>query len=163
MSNKFHFKIFFNFISLLMLSNALITSNLSAANVSNILPISFGTIIADPFGDIIEIDASAGFSTPHMLTAGNTIGTNGNSGRITVFSDIPGQIISLVYPVTVTLTNGGDTITIDGIQARSDFLAVSAVMGEIDFHMGGLLHIDPGQAENNYSGTITVTVNITNP
>lgn len=133
------------------------------AFISSVEPISFGTIIADPLGDVIEIDASSGPAVPILLTAGNAIVTGGTSGRISVYSDIPGQMISLVYPVSFTITQGANTMTIDGIMARSQFFATSTAVGDIHFYVGGLLHVNFGQSSHAYSGTMTVTVDIVNP
>lgn len=133
------------------------------AFISSVESISFGTIIADPLGDVVEIDASSGPTVPILLTAGNAIVTGGSSGRITVFSDIPGQMISLVYPASFTISQGGSTMTVDGIMARSQFFATSTAVGDIHFYVGGLLHVNLGQSSHTYSGAMTVTVDIVNP
>lgn len=152
------------FYCILFISTLYLSKNLAyGAFVSDVYPMSFGSIIADPLGDVVEIDASSGAAVPTVLTAGNAILTGGYSGRIRVYSDIPGQMISLVYPGSIVLSNGANTMTINGIMARSQFAATTTAIGSYDFYIGGLLFVALGQATNVYSGTMTVTVNIVNP
>ena len=134
-----------------------------SASIQNIQNMNFGTIIADPSGDVIEINAAGGTATPVLLSTGNAIVTGGTSGRITIYSDLPNQTITLDYPLSFTLSQGASTMTVDGILARSQFFATSAAVGDIHFHIGGLLHINAGQGTNPYSGTMNVTVTIVNP
>ena len=68
-----------------------------------------------------------------------------------------------VYPVSFTMTQGASTMTVDGVMARSQFFATSTAVGDIQFHVGGLLHINLGQSSHTYSGSMTVTVDIVNP
>ncbi|MBU1194306.1 MAG: DUF4402 domain-containing protein [Proteobacteria bacterium] len=139
-------------------------NSLFSASISFIQPISFGNIIASPFGEIIEINAKTGPATPTVFSAGNSYVNGGFSGIIRVYSDIPGQMISLIYPVSIVLqASGANNMTLDGIDARSKIFATSTAVGEIDFDVGGLLHINSGQVSQNYTATMTVTVNIINP
>ena len=129
--------------------------------------IAFGTIIADPAGDVIEIDARFGPAQPVVLTNGfSLLDGKGHSGLIRVSSDIPGQMITLDYPASVVLTMGTSpsTMTIDSINIRSKESATSRVAGEeIDFDIGGILHMNGGQTPQIYKATITITVNVFNP
>ncbi len=134
------------------------------ADVIFIQSIDFGNIVASPHGETIEIDAKNGPAQPVVLTSGNSYIQGGFSGIIRVSSDIPGQMISLSYPVAVSLTAAGAAdMTLDGIAARSRIFATSTSIEEIDFDIGGLLHINSGQKSQNYSATMTVTVDIINP
>lgn len=127
-------------------------------------PISFGTIIASPSGETIEIDARNGPAAPVVFTSNHSIVFGGTSGIIRVFSDIPGQMISIVYPASVTLSAAGASdMILDGMNDRSKIFATSTAVGEIDFDVGGLLHINGGQISHSYSTTITITVDIINP
>lgn len=134
-----------------------------SASIQNIQNMNFGTIIADPSGDVIEINAAGGAATPVLLSTGNAIITGGTSGRITIYSDLPNQTINIDYPASFTLSQGASTMTVDGILARSQFTATSTAVGDIHFYIGGLLHINSGQGTNPYSGTMTVTVTILGP
>ena len=159
-----HLKRITRHLILLFLTMAWFAPPVKAAYISYVQSINFGQIVASPFGDIIEIHAKAGPAAPTIFTAGNSHVTGGASGIIRVYSDIPGQMISLVYPVSVALQAGGAAdMTLDGIDARSKNSATSTAVQEIDFDVGGLLHINPGQVSQVYSATMTVTVNIINP
>lgn len=130
-------------------------------------PISFGAIIASPFGDVIEIDARNGPATPFVATGGySQVDGNGFSGIVRIISDVSGQTINLVYPNSLTLTANGvpDTMTLDSIDTRSETTAVASSVGEtFDFDVGGRLHIGANQRMQQYSVTMTVTVNVINP
>ena len=135
-----------------------------SAEANCVQSISFGNIIADPAGETIEINAYAGPAAPVVLTSGNTIVKGGFSGIIRIYSDIPGQAITLYYPASVAMkASGAGDMTLDGIDARSRTFATSTATGNIDFDVGGLLHIGRGQEGRNYSATMTVTVDIINP
>lgn len=157
-------RFFINYFLLPLLFASLWSKPVFPAHISFTQPISFGVIVASPYGEIIEINARNGPATPIVFTAGNSYVTGGFSGIIRVFSDIPGQMISLVYPASIVLTApGAADMTLDGIDARSKIFATSSAVEEIDFNVGGLLHINNGQKSQNYSATMTVTVNIINP
>ncbi|MBU0991172.1 MAG: DUF4402 domain-containing protein [Proteobacteria bacterium] len=129
--------------------------------------LSFGTIIANPSGDEIEIDARYGPATPVLISDGYShIGDNGYSGIIRVRSDAPGQTITLLYPDSVTLEAAGgvDTMPLYFINARSELTATSTLADEdFYFDIGGRLHIKSGQLGLSYIGIMTVTINVTNP
>lgn len=136
-----------------------------AADLTLMQPLYFGIILADPRGETIEIDGSQGpSSSPRVVTSGNSYIKDGNSGMIRVQSDISGQEIMIEYPISVVLTTGGGaTLVLDGIAARSTGSTTSTGVGPVDFYLGGLLHIGSGQAGNDFSGTMTITVNVVNP
>jgi|GEM_PF-1231041 len=140
------------------------SESVRADSVNLIHPLSFGTVVVDPAGESIEIDASVGTSLPRVFTSGRSYITGGNSGLISVYSDTPGQMITVDYPPSVNLESGGSAdLILDGISERSTFSAVSSSIGPIDFHIGGLLHINSGQPTRNFSGTMTITITVTNP
>ena len=134
-----------------------------AASISGVQPISFGIIIIDSTNATVEINAINAAAAPRIAGGGLAHVSGGASGLVQVISDIPGQFIILTYPGSVILENGADSMTLDGITSRSKQSAVSASVGPIDFHVGGLLHVGGGQASNNYSGSMTVNVTINNP
>ncbi len=138
--------------------------HLFAGHILSVQPISFGNIVLDPSGEIIEIDASQGVAVPRVYSSGNSLINGGNSGLIRVFSDTPGETITLIFPASVSVNGGGATHTIDGIAVRSTTNpVVSSAIGTIDFHLGGLFHINSGQPDNTYNFDITVTVQFDNP
>lgn len=134
-----------------------------AYSVSIETPISFGTIVADPAGDIIEINAAGGPAGPRVITSGHSYIKDGHSGMIRIEADQPDQLISIEYPTSVRLKSGDTDLILDGIASRSISSVTSSTAGPIDFHIGGLLHIDRGQAGSDFSGKIKVTITVHNP
>ncbi|WP_321492146.1 DUF4402 domain-containing protein [uncultured Desulfobacter sp.] len=135
-----------------------------AADITFARNISFGTIIADLHGEIIEIDALNGSGKPISYTSGGAYIDGGYCGLIRIFSDKPGQTIQITYPVSVMLkASDGSKMTLSGISARSKTVAVSTAVGDIDFNFGGLLHLKGGQSSQSYSGNITISINIIDP
>ncbi len=141
-----------------------------AASVSNTEALDFGTIIADPTGDTLTINASAQdatLATDRVTTAvvtGNSSVTNATSGRIDVAVGVAGIEIDVVFPAgTVTLTNAAsDTLPVTAIVANSDVQIPAATItaaGTYYVHVGGLLTIAAGQAVGTYTGTMDVTLN----
>ncbi len=135
-----------------------LSESVYAAEVSSTTQMSFGSIIADPSGEEIEIDASAGSSVPQKVTGGISNITGGASGTIRISSTTAGQAIQTDYPTNIVLTSGSDTMSVNGIAARSITVSTT-VFGYVLLHVGGLLHINPGQAAGSYSGTMPITVN----
>lgn len=128
--------------------------------------VNFGTIIANPAGADIEIDARLGPATPVMISgAYSHVDDNGYSGIVRVRSDAPGQTITLLYPASVILDAVGlDTMTYDFISDRSENSALSIMADEdIFFDIGGRLHIGNGQRGLPYSGNMTITIDVMNP
>lgn len=127
-------------------------------------PISFGNIVADPRGDVIEIDASAGPALPRVYSSGNSMVSGGSSGLIRVATDTPGELITLSFPASVTVTGGGATHYLNNLTVKSTYTpVVGSGVGTIDFHLGGLLHIKSGQPDNTYDFDILVTVQFDAP
>ncbi len=138
--------------------SGIVSKSVYAAEIASTTQMSFGSIIADPSGEEIEIDASAGAAVPQKVTGGISNITGGASGTIRISSTIAGQAIQTDYPTNITLTSGSDTMSVNGIAARSITVSTT-VFGFVQLHVGGLLHINPGQAAGSYSGTMPITVN----
>lgn len=132
---------------------------LYAAEITSVKDLSFGVIIADPLGERIEIDASSGPSEPQKVTTGGSHITGGTSGMIRISSTNAGQQIQIDYltPSTV-LNSNGNTMQVDGINARSTPPTVTTTGSIVDIHVGGMLHIKPGQAAGAYSGLIEIMI-----
>ena len=139
-----------------------------AADVILTQPMSFGNIIVAPGGDGVDINAKYGPAKPVSLSRmGSHLDGSGYSGLIRVLSDRAGQTITLVYPVSILLKGMDsplDTMLLDTILLKSKNYAISTKAGEeIDFDIGGRLHIKSDQHGQAYTGTMPVTVNIFNP
>lgn len=135
-----------------------------AGSILSVQPISFGNIVSDPSGDLIEINASAGVAAPRVYGDGRSYINGGNSGLIRIKSDTAGETVTLIFPGPVSEAGGKATHMVEGFAARSTVGPVSGDGTEIlDFHIGGLLCIEPGQADGNFQFDITVTVQFDNP
>ncbi len=135
-----------------------------AGSIVAVQPMSFGTIIMDPAGDLIEIDASSGAATPHVYSSGRSYINGGNSGLIRVNSTTAGEVITLIFPASVAVNGGGATHTLEAFPTRSTATPViSTGSGLMEFNIGGLLRLRSGQPDGSYSFDITVTVQFDNP
>ena len=133
------------------------------ASVTATTPMSFGTILADPGGDVFEIDASSNVNaTPVKISGGWSFVMGGGAGVITIAvqpSDITaGLTIQLRPPGSLMLQSGSDQILLDDIAANSMVLLTPPISGVYNFGIGGTLHLGLNQAPGSYSGTISVTV-----
>jgi hypothetical protein len=135
-----------------------------AGSILSVQPISFGNIVSDPSGDLIEINASAGAAAPRVYGDGRSYINGGNSGLIRIKSDTAGETITLFFPGSVSEAGGKAAHTVEGLATRS---MAGPVIGDgtqtLDFHIGGLLCIEPGQTDGNFQFDITVTVQFDNP
>jgi len=136
----------------------------SAGSILSVQPISFGNIVHVPAGDLVEIDASEGTAVPRAYGSGQSLINSGNSGVIKIFSDTPGETITFIFPASVGVRGGGATHFIDGFASRSTASpVVSTGVGTLNFHIGGLLHIQRGQPDSTFNFDISVTVQFDNP
>ncbi|MDD9303197.1 MAG: DUF4402 domain-containing protein [Desulfobacter sp.] len=130
----------------------------------SVQPLYFGNIVNAPSGDQIEIDASTGPALPNVYGGGNSFINGGHSGLIRVFSDTPGETITLIFPASVGVRGASASHTIDQFTLRSTASpVVSSGVGILDFHIGALLHINSGQPDNNYNFDINITIQFDNP
>lgn len=158
----FYFKkSFFVFFLLTALFSYPISS--AAFTISTISEIDFGSITASPKGDFIQIDSSSSQGVPVVITGGITSVSGGSGARLMFTPDQAGQIVDINYPVSFTITNGSDTMTISQIPINSspDFVTPNA--SPIEFYMGGVMEVKNTQQTGSYSGSMIVTINVTNP
>lgn len=143
-----------------------------AASITNTVDLDFGTIIADPSGDVITIDAtnatgglsntSASSATANVSVGSTSTITNSNSGRVDISTAISDVAISVDFPAgsSITLANGsGDNMTVSGIDTNSSADFTSGTANTYYVHIGGALTIAAGQPAGTYTGTIDITIN----
>ncbi|MCG8566043.1 MAG: hypothetical protein MI747_13275, partial [Desulfobacterales bacterium] len=112
--------------------------------ISIIRPISFGHVIPSPQGDRIEIDASMGPAIPRNCGSGYALIQGGHSGLIRIYSTAPEKDILLLFPDKIKQA----ACILEGIRKRSSFTPrKTPEQTWIDFHLGGLLRIQPGQSD----------------
>lgn len=148
------------FILIFIFINPSITFAATVAVVNNL---NFGTIIPHPSGQAIRIDASSGPSVPVLYSGASSIISGGISGRIRFLPDMAGQIVRIFYPVSLTLTSGGNSMVINNFASNSTNSFRTSSSSPVDFYIGGILHISTGQPGGNYTGNMTININVTNP
>ncbi len=146
-----------------MTATAEITTSIVETVTTNL---NFGTIDLNPLGDTITIAAIAGPATPVATGASVIALGTGTSGLITVTCGVVVDI-DVTYPaVDVTLTSGGDSLTIVAatIGANSQYEnGVTAFTTDGTnpalISVGGIIVIPAGQAAGTYTGSMSLTLN----
>lgn len=140
---------------------------IAAGAGATITTLSFGNIIADPSGDQITIDASAGGpALPHKSPDGKSIVSGGHNGLITISispEDLDGdiQLILTFESDNLGLICGGKTLSVTDFSSLSQTYKAISTPGDVEFAIGGRLHILSGQSSGTcYSeDPIKVTIN----
>ncbi len=131
----------------------------SSAEVTLIEPISFGTIDFHPGGDTIRIAAASG---PVKPDSDRSIVTGGKSGLIRIVSDNI-EHVDIIYPSSITLSNGSSTLVLDGINSNSEYSSGGVdTLGSglpLDVSIGGELVLSGDEMDGSYSGSMTITLN----
>jgi len=129
----------------------------SAADVAvQVIPPYFGEIDLNPAGDTIVIAAQNGPATPSFE---HSVITGGSSGILALSSAEAGQV-EVLYPQSVTLTSGGQTITIRGIPLLSQKNANLPGGGtRCDLSIGGSLMLRGDESRGTYKGSMTIQLN----
>ena len=112
---------------------------------------NFGGVSESGGGTItLNIDGTrtAGAGTDALAGGGNVQGIYTITGADT-------KTYTLTFPASVTVSNGGNTMTVNNFNHDADGTALST--GEV-FNLGADLHITGGQVAGAYSGTYTITV-----
>ena len=132
--------------------------SLFAFTIDSIQPLSFGQVIADPTAnETIEVDAQNGPATTKKTSSGYSyIVLGGNGGIIRINSGIP-LSCSLLFPLSITLSGGGDTMLVDHFSLLS-MNGGSTAGGVLDLYIGGRMNIHSGQLGASYTGNVVVTV-----
>lgn len=130
-----------------------------ALTADGIQAISFGTIIADPsHHETFEIDARFGpASTVRTSTGVSVISNAGRNGIIRVSSGLAFSC-SLLFPASITLSGGGDTMVVDRFSVLSETGGSIPGSGVLDLSVGGRLQVKRGQSPASYSGSAIIMV-----
>lgn len=118
------------------------------------------------FGSVSGDTASA---TTVVLTAAGAVSSPDGafvvpaSGALPGVFDVtgaPGAAYDITLPAAaVTLTSGGDTLTVDTFTDDTAGTGTLAPAGTDSFNVGATLNLGASQPAGNYTGTYTVTVN----
>ncbi len=138
--------------------DAIITSTITETATTDL---DFGSIDLDPAGDTVTIDASGGATTAATITASSIV-TGETSGLITITSGVIASV-AVVYPAAdVTLTSGGNTLTIVAATIATFSSETGVATDGINpfyIYLGGTIVIPSGQATGTYSGSMNITIN----
>lgn len=141
---------------------------LEPAVLANTAHLDFGTIVRSGSGGAVSIDAA----TNQVSTFGELTSVRDPAHRAVFTSNAPaGALMVLTLDPTVTMQRAGgpETLTAtlthsigDGLVAARVFnvlIGVRAVKQEQTVYVGGTLMIPGNQAEGEYSGEFTLTLN----
>ncbi len=123
--------------------------------------LDFGTIDLDPAGDTVQIDASGGATVAATITNSSLV-TGETSGLITITSGVVASV-AIVYPAAdVTLTSGGDSLTIVAATIAASSSATGVATDGINpfyIYVGGTIVIPAAQPTGTYTGSMSITIN----
>ncbi len=119
--------------------------------VVNTSDLQFGTIVTAAAPSVVDV------STAGMRTCGAGLSCLGaTSAADFVIGGSSGQVTTISVPPSVTLTSGTDTM-LALLNPTSGLVTLVSNTGS--FSIGGTLLVGGGQAEGDYSGSFTATVN----
>jgi hypothetical protein len=126
-----------------------IVTNNSSLAFGRFVPASGGTITVTPAGARNKTGAVVLVSGGAVSSALFTLSEGGN-GKALVWSTI-------TLPSTATLSSGGATMTLNNFVSDPPGTMVGTT--RTDVKVGATLTVAPNQAQGNYSGSFSVTVN----
>ena len=160
-------------------ANVTVTATIAtAASVTSTSDLAFGTIIADPSGDTITVNAQGQLNTNNTpittYTAGNSSTATGvSSGLVEISIGATGVIVTVTYPadgavlLSDTVGTGVDMAVSDIVINSDPDLAndtntfTSGATGFHYIHVGGVLTIGANQAAGVYTGTMPIILDYT--
>ncbi len=130
---------------------------------------SFGSVEILPAGDTITIAAGgtpgSGFGGVAAIpvSTGSSVVTGGTSGLITISSPIA-LGINVIYPPSITLTDGVTSVDLTLIDANSgggttDTTVTHAATVDTLIHVGGVIVFPLNATTGTYAGDIAITIN----
>ena len=154
-------------------ANVTVTATIeSAASVTSTSDLAFGTIIADPDGDTIIVNAQGQSNTNNTpittYTPGNSSTATGvSSGLVEISIGASGVTVTVIYPAdgAVLLSDialiGVDMAVSDIVTNSAPNTFISGATGSHYIHVGGVLTIGKNQAAGDYSGTMDISLDYT--
>lgn len=124
---------------------------LRQVTVTNTSDLQFGTIVTGAAASTVDID-SAGARTcgAGLVCTGTTTAADFTIGGTT------GSVVTISVPATVTLNSGGNSMS----ATLAASAATATMVGNAgSFSVGGTLTVGASQADGDYAGTFTATVN----
>ena len=132
-------------------------SALTAMTLTQIQPLSFGTIATSDGSGTVTISPSG-----TRTTTGGVIPINTDQGQAGVF-DVTGDPTAPAFAVNVspsaTLSNGSATMGLDAFVTNPPIgMNGTLANGRATLYVGGTLHVEANQPRGAYTGHYTVTV-----
>jgi Mat/Ecp fimbriae major subunit len=129
-------------------ARAKILSDIALSNTSDL---DYGTIVPAASISIVSV-STAGVRS---CGAGLTCLATPSAAGFTI-AGTTGQTVTVSVPASITLTSGSDTMTSTLVSSAS-LVTLAASAGS--FSVGGILFVGASQAEGDYTGSFTATVN----
>lgn len=144
----------------MLLAGLLFTSSaILAGEVSQVTPVSIGTVDLHPAGDAVVIAAENGSTVP---VSGRSLVTGGGSGLIILTSTLA-EHVDITYPLSATLSNGAHTITVIDISSHSEYNATGVDLPgggiSVEVSIGGKIILPADVVYGSYNGTMSVQLN----
>jgi len=126
-------------------------------DITRLADLHFGTLAADPtLAGTVTINPMNNVKT----VGGGVLDLGGVHSRATfrVTGD-PNTAFTVILPVSVTLTSGANSMTLNGISSNPSGVGILNGGGLRILFVSGTLQVAAGQAAGNYSGAFTIIVN----
>ena len=128
---------------------------LRQVTVTNTSDLQFGTIVTGAAASTVGV-STAGARTcgGGLVCSGTTTAANFN------IVGTAAQIVTISVPGTVSLTSGANSMSATLVSSSAPTnLATLSAGGTASFTVGGTLSVGAAQADGDYAGTFTATVN----
>jgi hypothetical protein len=123
---------------------------LRQVTVTNTSDLQFGTIVSSPTAAKVTV------STTGTRTCGTGLVCSGTATAAAFgVTGTSGQVVTVSVPATVTLSSGSNSMS-STLNASASTLTLAANAGS--FTVGGELSVGASQADGDYAGTFTATV-----
>jgi spore coat protein U-like protein len=127
-----------------------------AITLANVAGLNFGTIL--PYGSAgsVTVGTTGSYSASNAYIS-NATGISASAWAVT---GIPGAPYAVTLPNSVTITNGSETMTVNGFTRSGGTSQLNLdAAGNGTFTVGARLNVGANQPAGTYAGTFNVTVN----
>ncbi len=121
--------------------------------------LSFGLIAANNGGEV-----TLHFDGTREVTSGDVAFIPGQTGDVQVAAfevrGHPHSDVQIIFPVTMEISNGSETMNVSLLSSvgTSANLFDNPPANRLNFTMGAVLEVGPGQLDGEYEGTFTISV-----
>lgn len=122
--------------------------------ISQTTAMSFGTILANPSGDIIHVRPNGRVTAQN----GSILYGSSSSTLFRIRNGTPNAVISISFSNGNVLNGVGTPMVLDGLYHNKGTTPSLNGRGRLTFKVGGYLTINSNQLGGAYSGTYTVFV-----